>query len=56
MDEEQKTKLMSGCRCGSGKKYGECCGKSEMCFCGSGNKCSECCMAKPDHNEAVSKE
>ncbi|MBI4972727.1 MAG: SEC-C domain-containing protein [Candidatus Omnitrophica bacterium] len=36
-------KLNEVCSCGSGKKYGECCGKNEPCSCGSGKKASECC-------------
>jgi len=35
--------LDEACPCGSGKKYGKCCGKNELCSCGSGKKASECC-------------
>lgn len=37
--------LNEACPCGSGKKYGECCGKDESCSCGSGKKASECCYS-----------
>jgi len=40
---EMAKKLDEACPCGSGKKYGECCGKDEPCSCGSGKKASECC-------------
>ncbi len=52
MDEAQKAKLTADCSCGSGKKYGECCGQEEMCFCGSGKMAKECCMVSPEtHGE-----
>ena len=51
MDEEQKTKLMADCSCGSGKKCGACCGKEEMCPCGSGKMCKDCCMVSPETHD-----
>lgn len=48
MDEAQKAKLEATCTCGSGKKFGECCGKEEMCFCGSGKAAKDCCIASPE--------
>lgn len=38
------------CPCGSGKKYGKCCGKDEPCSCGSGKKASECCYKAAGKN------
>jgi len=38
--EQQNVK----CQCGSGKKYGACCGRDEICHCGSGKKAGECCF------------
>ncbi|MDP2681475.1 MAG: SEC-C metal-binding domain-containing protein [Deltaproteobacteria bacterium] len=43
-DKTQKEKLFAQCSCGSGKKYGECCGRNEPCSCGSGKKAGECCF------------
>ena len=53
MDEAQKDKLMAICSCGSEKKFGECCGKSEMCFCGSNMAVAECCMKAPEEHNAM---
>ncbi|MBX4201251.1 SEC-C domain-containing protein [Candidatus Parcubacteria bacterium] len=53
MDEAQKDKLMATCSCGSGKKYGECCGKEEKCFCGSDKAAKDCCMATPGEHAAM---
>ncbi|MBI5902205.1 MAG: SEC-C domain-containing protein [Deltaproteobacteria bacterium] len=45
-EQTKKTKLATSCPCGSGKKYGECCGRNESCSCGSGKKAAECCFKK----------
>ena len=45
---EMMKKYMGMCGCGSGKKYGDCCGGNDMCPCGSGKKVSECCMKNPE--------
>ncbi|TAN59879.1 hypothetical protein EPN18_09635 [bacterium] len=46
VEKSSKEKLNAKCSCGSGKKYGECCGGGEICCCGSGKKASECCYKK----------
>ena len=51
VNEEQKAKLMADCSCGSGKKYGMCCGTEEMCFCGSGKMVKDCCMKSPETHD-----
>lgn len=45
-EQTKKEKLNASCSCGSGKKYGECCGGNEPCPCGSGKKAAECCSKK----------
>lgn len=45
-EQTKKEKLNATCSCGSGKKYGECCGRNEPCACGSGKKAGECCFRK----------
>ncbi|MBI5344810.1 MAG: SEC-C domain-containing protein [Deltaproteobacteria bacterium] len=45
-EQTKKEKLSAACSCGSGKKYGECCGRNEPCACGSGKKAGECCFKK----------
>jgi uncharacterized protein YchJ len=32
------------CKCGSGKKAGDCCQTAELCSCGSGKKAGDCCQ------------
>lgn len=45
-EQTKKDKFNAVCSCGSGKKYGECCGRNEACPCGSGKKAAECCFKK----------
>lgn len=45
-EQSAKETLNKACACGSGKRYGECCGKNEPCSCGSGKKAGECCFRK----------
>ncbi|MBI3399304.1 MAG: SEC-C domain-containing protein [Deltaproteobacteria bacterium] len=42
-EKTAKEKLDAVCSCGSGKKYGECCGRNAPCSCGSGKRAGECC-------------
>ncbi|MEK6791141.1 MAG: SEC-C metal-binding domain-containing protein [Deltaproteobacteria bacterium] len=44
--QTKEEKFNALCPCGSGKKYGDCCGGNEPCCCGSGKKASECCYKK----------
>ncbi|MBI5236678.1 MAG: hypothetical protein HY886_10590 [Deltaproteobacteria bacterium] len=45
-EHTKKEKFNALCSCGSGKKYGGCCGNNEPCCCGSGKKASDCCYKK----------
>ena len=44
MPANKKEQQNAKCQCGSGKKYGACCGRDEICHCGSGKKAGECCF------------
>lgn len=46
LSDNQHVDFGSACPCGSGKTYGECCGKGEACSCGSGKPHAECCGKK----------
>ncbi len=47
--------LNEECPCGSGQKYGACCGTEEYCNCGSGETAGKCCFGTSEDEDTFNK-